>query len=185
MKFETGEHVAILGPSGVGKSTFAHILAGYTKPTNGQVLFNGAGFKSGYRPVQLVYQHPEKAVNPRLKMRETLYEGFKPDKELLEMMGIEDQWLDRYPGELSGGELQRFCIVRALGPEVRFIIADEITAMLDVITQAQIWNGLLELATQRSLGLITITHDKALAEKISHRTIQFSSVQRAENYPLC
>ena len=175
MNFETGERVAILGPSGAGKSTIAQILAGYIKPTGGKVLLDGKEFQPGYRPVQLIYQHPEKAVNPRLLIKDTLCEGYKPEEDLLDMLGIDRQWLERYPGELSNGELQRICIARALGPKTKFIIADEITTMLDVISQVQIWNGLLDLAVKRDLGLIIITHDTALAKRVSARTVTIPS----------
>ena len=102
--------------------------------------------KKGFHPVQLVFQHPEKAVNPRWKMEKILNEGWKPDPELLALLGIEQEWLTRWPNELSGGELQRFCVARALGPSTRFLIADEMTTMLDAITQAQIWHAVLEIA---------------------------------------
>ena len=73
--------------------------------------------KKGYHPVQLVLQHPEKAVNPRWKMDKILNEGWNPDKEVLKSLGIEQEWLSRWPNELSGGELQRICVARALGPK--------------------------------------------------------------------
>jgi peptide/nickel transport system ATP-binding protein len=104
-------------------------------------------------------------------MRDTLAEGWKPGDEILERLGIERAWLDRYPQELSGGELQRFCIARALVPAVRFIIADEITAMFDLITQAQLWEALLEETGRRGIGLIAITHDRDLARCICRETI--------------
>jgi peptide/nickel transport system ATP-binding protein len=93
------------------------------------------------------------------------------------MMGIEKAWLERYPRELSGGEIQRFCIARALGPKARFIIADEISTMLDVITQAQIWNALLDMVSKRNLGLLVITHNPYLAEKLGARIVPFDSLR--------
>jgi peptide/nickel transport system ATP-binding protein len=171
LAFESGCGVALLGDSGSGKTTLGKLLAGYEKPCEGAILLPGAVFGKGYYPVQLILQHPETAVNPRFKMRDTLAEGWTPGGDLLDRLGIESAWLDRYPLELSGGELQRFCIARALAPAVRFIIADEITAMFDPITQAQIWEALLEEIGVRGIGLIAITHDRALARRVCQETI--------------
>lgn len=173
---DEGERVALVGPSRCGKSTLVEILSGYLKPQDGEVLFNGKPLpQTGYCPVQLIYQHPEKAVNPRWKLGRTLTEGWKPDEEMIARMGIEPQWMSRYPAELSGGELQRFCIARAMGPETRCVIADEMTVMLDVITQAQIWEVMLEIVEKRKMGLIVVTHSMELAERICTRIVQLGT----------
>lgn len=178
MEIQEGERVAIVGPSGYGKSTLAKILAGYEKATSAQILLNDKPLPDkGFCPVQMVYQHPELAVNPRWKMEKILNECWRPDKELLDRMGIESSWLTRWPSELSGGELQRFCIARVLSPETRFLICDEITTMLDVITQAQIWKLLLEISEKRNLGMLVITHNMALAEKVCTRIINLQELQ--------
>ncbi|MDR3170675.1 MAG: ATP-binding cassette domain-containing protein [Treponema sp.] len=166
LSFETGKRIALLGDSGIGKSTLAKVLARYEQPVEGTVRMDGAAFGKGYNPVQLILQHPETAVNPRFKMRDVLNEGYTPDDALLNRLGIEGAWLERYPQELSGGELQRFCIARALGPQTRFIIADEMSAMFDLITQAQIWDSLLRETQGRDIGLIAITHDHELGKRI-------------------
>ena len=177
LSLEEGERVGIVGPSGYGKSTLAKILAGYLEPTEGEVRLNGAPLpQKGYSPVQMVYQHPELAVNPRLRMEKILKEAWEPGKELLDRMGIEESWMNRWPYELSGGELQRFCIARVLGPETRFLVCDEITTMLDVITQAQIWNLLLEVAEERDLGMLIITHNMALADQVCTRVIHLPDI---------
>ena len=127
-----GERVGLRGPSGRGKTTLCKLLAGYERPCGGQVLLNGrplSGFR-GCCPVQLIGQHPETAVDPLLRLGDTLYEAGPVEEEVLEALHIAPAWLDRYPTELSGGELQRFCIARALRPETRFLLCDEITAML-------------------------------------------------------
>ena len=177
LTLDAGERVALTGPSGCGKSTLSKILAGYIKPTEGQVLLDGKPLPTrGYSPVQLIYQHPEQAVNPRWKMERTLKECWEPDEELLKEMGIESEWLKRWPSELSGGELQRFCIARVLGPQTRFLVCDEITTMLDVITQAQIWELLLERASERDLGMAVVTHNMALAEKVCSRIVSLPDI---------
>ncbi|MDY3037882.1 MAG: ATP-binding cassette domain-containing protein [Eubacteriales bacterium] len=177
LTLDAGERVALTGPSGCGKSTLSKILAGYLEPTEGQVLLDGKPLPTrGYSPVQLIYQHPEQAVNPRWKMERTLKECWEPDEELLKEMGIESEWLKRWSSELSGGELQRFCIARVLGPQTRFLVCDEITTMLDVITQAQIWELLLERASERNLGMAVVTHNMALAEKVCSRIVSLPDI---------
>lgn len=173
LTIESGERVGIIGPSGCGKSTLAKIMAGYEIPLEGTISIDGQSIsKKGFCPVQMIYQHPELAVNPRWKMRKILNECWEPDQALLEKMGIEKAWLDRWPTELSGGELQRFCIARVLAPETKLLICDEITTMLDVITQAQIWETLLAVAKERNMGMAIITHNRALAEKVCTRIVE-------------
>ena len=130
---------------------------------------------TGYHPVQLVLQHPEKAVNPKWRMQKTLHEGWNPDNELLERLGIEKEWLRRWPNELSGGELQRFCVARALGPRTEFLIADEMTTMLDSITQAQIWQVVLDIAKQRDMGILVISHEAPLLDRLCSRIVDISN----------
>ena len=176
---ESGQRTALVGPSGCGKSTLSRVLSGYLEPSEGRVLLDGKPLPlKGYCPVQMIYQHPEQAVNPRWKMEKILKECWDPDEELLKAMGIEEAWLERWPSELSGGELQRFCIARVLGPETRFLICDEITTMLDVITQAQIWEKILEVARYRKLGLLVVTHNMALAEKVCDKIVRFPEISR-------
>ena len=168
----SGEVVGLIAPSGFGKTTLAKILAGYEKPESGNVTIDGQqNNKKGYSPVQLIFQHPEKSVNPRWKMDKILKEAYRPSKEILDDMGIKKEWLNRWPSELSGGELQRFCVVRALSPETKFLIADEMTTMLDAITQAQIWDVVLKHVKKYNIGLVVISHEKALIDRICDRVI--------------
>ncbi|MDF2724001.1 MAG: nickel transporter ATP-binding protein NikE [Paenibacillus sp.] len=173
LSVEEGEIVGLSGPSGRGKSTLARLLAGYERAHEGEICLNDRLLpNSGYHPVQLVLQHPEKAVNPRMPMRRILNEGWTPDRAFRESFGIADEWLQRYPNELSGGELQRFCIARALGPATRFLIADEMTTMLDAITQAQIWHAVLQIARERRLGMLVISHERSLLERLCSRIVE-------------
>ena len=179
LQIETGERVGIVGPSGYGKSTLAKILAGYNRANSGQVLLDGKPLQTkGFCPVQMIYQHPELAVNPRWKMEKILKECWNPDEKILERFGIEKDWLTRWPRELSGGELQRFCIVRLLSRETKFLICDEITTMLDVISQAQIWNVLLEMAEERNYGMLIVTHNMDLAKRVCTRIVDLSEINR-------
>lgn len=173
----SGEILGLKGHSGCGKTTLARILAGYEQALEGSIEFGGAPLpQGGYSAVQLVFQHPEKSVNPRWRMRDILQEGWRPDDELLARFGIQQDWLSRWPNELSGGELQRFCIVRALGPETKFLIADEMTTMLDAITQAQIWQVILKLAKERNLGILVVSHEAELVNRVCDRVIELDSI---------
>lgn len=176
LRVESSERMAIMGPSGFGKTTLCKVLAGYLKPSRGQVLLDGEPLpRKGYCPVQMIWQHPERAVNPRLRLGETLADGQEVPDRILQALGIEEDWKRRYPQELSGGELQRFCIARALGRDTKFLIADEISTMLDLITQSQIWNFLLEEVKMRQIGLIVVSHSEPLLEHIGVRKIYGSA----------
>ena len=168
-----GERVGIVGPSGCGKSTLAKILSGYERPNSGELFYNGKPLPDkGYCPVQMIYQHPELSVNSRWKMAKILNEAWNPDEKILQKMGIEKAWLTRWPSELSGGELQRFCIARALSPQTNILVCDEITTMLDVITQAQVWNVLIDIAEERKMGMVVITHNIELANRVCTRIVE-------------
>ena len=177
----SGEVVGLVAPSGFGKTTLAKILAGYITPESGEVVFEGCRReKNGYNPVQLIFQHPEKSVNPKWKMKKIINESFTPSKELIEAMGIKEGWMNRWPSELSGGELQRFCVIRALSPKTKFLIADEMTTMLDAITQAQIWNVVLDYARKNDIGVVVISHEKALVEKICDRVVNLEEFKQEQ-----
>ena len=106
-------------------------------------------------------------------MRRVLAEAPAPFDGLIDELGIQEKWLNRYPHQLSGGELQRFCLARVLNPHTRFLIVDEMTAMLDAVTQAAIWQVLLNVVTDHQMGLIVITHEQAIIDRVCHRTISF------------
>lgn len=174
LTMDNTERIGLTAPSGYGKTTLCRLLAGYLKPDQGEVLLDGKPLSSykGYCPIQMIWQQPEFAVNPKLRMREVLIEGDQVEERIVRGLGIEDGWLTRFPGELSGGELQRFCIARALGRRTKFLIADEISTMLDLITQSQLWNFLLEEVERRKIGLITVSHNQELMEWVCTRQIK-------------
>lgn len=178
LRVADGERLALLGPSGRGKSTLALLLAGYLPLQKGTITLDGASLpKDCYNPVQLIYQHPEKAMDPRWKVGDTLREAWDVPEELLTAIGAEPNWLTRWPHELSGGQLQRLSILRALSPKTRVLIADEITASLDPITQAQIWSVILREIDKNRTMLIAITHNEALAQRICTRMVHIEDLQ--------
>ncbi|NQX66025.1 ATP-binding cassette domain-containing protein [Paenibacillus alba] len=177
ISMERGEIVGLVGPSGCGKSTLGKLLAGHLQPHEGQVIADSGRIPSGQRnSVQLVLQHPEQAVNPRWKLRRTLQESGASNNHILAELAIENNWLGRYPNELSGGELQRICVARALGEGTRYLIADEMTTMLDAITQAQIWHSVLNWAKRNGTGVLVISHERHLVNKICDRIIEWKNI---------
>ncbi|MEM6353829.1 MAG: ATP-binding cassette domain-containing protein [Cyanobacteria bacterium P01_F01_bin.86] len=162
-----GEIIGLMAPSGYGKTTLGKLLAGYLRPTQGHVMLDENPLPSrGYCPVQLVFQNPELSVNPRWRIDRILREGHPPQQQILDALGIHSGWMTRYPHELSGGELQRIAIARILNRNTRYLIADEMTAMLDANTQASIWQVVLEFARQYHVGVIIISHNKPLLRRI-------------------
>ncbi len=171
-----GERVALSAPSGFGKTTLCRLLAGYERPQSGKILVDGVPLpRRGTCPVQLILQHPEAAVDPHMRMERTLAEAGEVPQGLLDDLGIQEKWLTRFPHELSGGELQRFCIARALMANPRYLVADEISTMLDAVTQAQIWRFLVTETKKRDVGLVFVSHSPALAERIATRTIDLGA----------
>ena len=162
-----GERQGISAPSGYGKTTLGRVLAQWQTPTSGSVTVGGKSLsKKGYCPVQLVPQHPELTFNPYRTTGESLRDGWSPDAAWFERLAVSPAWLKRRPDELSGGELARIALLRALDPRTRYLIADEVTAQLDPHIQAQVWQVLLEEVKRRELGLIVFSHNKALLEKV-------------------
>ena len=177
LKLERGARTALFAPSGYGKTTLAMLLAGYLQPTEGEILLDGAPLpKTGVCPVQLICQHPEKAINPRWRLARVLEESGALSDAVLDAFGIERAWLTRYPRELSGGELQRFCVARALMSGAQYLICDEISTMLDVITQAQIWNTVLAEAEKRNMAILAVTHNRNLAERIADEIVDLTKI---------
>ena len=172
LQIEQGKRIALLGPSGYGKSTLAKILAGYMLQRSGIVTLDGQDIREiqGYNPI------PEKALNPRWKLKKSLDEAWDIPESLLDRMGIEREWLSRWPNELSGGQLQRISILRALSPQTKVLIADEITASLDAITQAQLWSVILEEVDKHNMTLVLITHNRHLANRVCEELVEMNVI---------
>lgn len=171
--------IGLMGDSGSGKSTLCKIMSGYIENYEGTVTLDREVIDNkGYHPAQLIFQHPEKTMNPKWKMHKVLEESWNPPQELMDTFGLKDNWLGRWPNELSGGELQRFSILRALNPETKFIIADEISTMLDAVTQVQIWEALLGYCKKNSIGILAVSHDKDLLDVVADDIILFNDINK-------
>lgn len=174
-----GERVALSAPSGRGKSSLCRLLAGYERPWAGSVSADGVDASctscAAYGAlVQLLWQQPQAAFDPLRSLGFSLTEAGDPSSEhaldLMRRLRVDASWLARRPRELSGGELMRLAIVRALLACPRYLIADESTAMLDVITQARVWRELLAEARELDLGLVVVSHDPSLLDLVAMRT---------------
>lgn len=176
LRVESGERVCLSAPSGFGKTTLCRVLAGYLQPRSGMVLVDGEPLpRKGTCPVQMIWQHPEQALDPRLRIRASLLEAGPIDEDALSVLGVRPEWLSRYPRELSGGEMQRCCIARALQSAPKFLIADEISTMLDAITQVQIWEALLSYCEEHEVGLVMTSHSPALVSHIATRVVDLTA----------
>lgn len=165
-----GERLGIFAPSGYGKTTLGRVFAGWQRPSAGSVLLDNQPLPAtGYCPVQLIPQHPERTFNPSRTTGAALGDVWQPSPRLLSELSINPELLTRFPSEVSGGELARIALIRALDPRTRYLIADEITAQLDPLMQAQIWRVMLRQAEQRNLGMIIISHSKALLDRVCSR----------------
>ena len=180
LEIARGEIVGLMAPSGFGKSTLGKVMAGYLKVERGKITVDGVDINdlSGFLPVQMVHQAPEKNVNIRWKVEKILNEGWQVNDDVREKFGIEDSFLKKFPTELSGGELQRICIARVLSSETKYLIADEVTTMLDSITQAQICHLLRHFVKKHDLGILFISHNEALIDAICDRKIDLKEINK-------
>jgi len=185
LNLDEGETLALVGESGSGKSTLAKCVMGLERADSGEIIFQGTKLlrrdQGFYRKVQMIFQNPQESISHRLTVRETVLEplriqGINEPGEREEMvkkilreveLPVTDDFLRRYAHQLSGGEQQRVAIARALVLSPRLLIADEPTSALDASVQAKIVKLLLTLQEQRGLTLLFITHDLALARKVS------------------
>ena len=182
-----GETLGLVGKSGCGKSTLGRTVLRLLEPTGGRVLFDGqdiSGFKGsdlkrlGTR-MQIIFQNPESCLNPRMKVYDAIAEPLRLHRlcekgeervrvqELIEAVSLSEELLFRYPGELSGGQLQRVAIARVLGMRPEFIVADEPTSMLDPLVQAQILFLLKSLQEDYGISFLFISHDMEVVKWMS------------------
>lgn len=180
MKAQKGQCLGILGESGSGKSTMGRVLSGLLKPDSGEVLLDGvpvyasrAGRKNLQDKLSIVFQDYTTSANPRFQVKDIIGEGLKVRQRrekirlnqeeevaaLLNLIGLSPEFAHRFPHELSGGQLQRVCIARAVACRPQVILFDEAVSSLDAHTQVQVMDLLRELKDKLGLTYIFITHD--------------------------
>lgn len=188
-KLGKGQTLALVGESGCGKTTVAKLILRLIEPTAGQVIFNGVDLcrldsrkLRKLRPkIQIIFQDPDTALNPRWKIKKSLAEPIKLHRlaqgrevtgrvlELIETVGLHPEHLNRYPFELSGGQIQRVVLARVLALQPELIVADEPSSSLDVSVQAQVLSLLKELQRRLQLTYVFISHDLNVARWMSDR----------------
>ena len=185
---KTGETFGLVGESGSGKSTTAFTIMGIYDPTDGEILFKGNPLVGGVkkRPLslkkqmQMVFQDPGSSLNPRQSVRQIielplkihkLYPGKEKERieELLDIVGLPREFIDRYPRAIGGGEKQLVAIARALASGSSFIALDEPTSALDVSMQAKIIHTLIDIQKELKLSYLFITHNLSLMRNVATR----------------
>lgn len=180
LTLEANQWIAIVGGSGSGKSTLANMVAKIYEPSKGEILLNGENIQTiashtFYRQVQMIFQNPQNSFSPRMKIIDFLCEPFmnfyrlskkqarEEAEKIIASVFLPETVLDKYPHELSGGQLQRVVIARAISVNPALLICDESTSALDMMIQQEIINLLQQLRSQRPFSNIFITHDIHLA----------------------
>ncbi len=189
LELHRGECLGIVGESGCGKSTLARVIAGIIPPSEGCMVLAGTDYtqwrgkqkREFRRNIQMVFQDPLSSFSPRMRIgmyltesrrnfdRITRKEAVLEAEHLLEMVGLSKEYAQRFPHELSGGQLQRVAIARAMAIEPKLLICDEATGALDVSIQNQIARLLVELVETKNIGCLFIGHDLALVRSVSQR----------------
>ncbi len=183
-----GETLGVVGESGSGKSTVARCIVRLVDPTSGELLISGQNIaalgESALRPyrrdIQIVFQDPYRSLNPRRTVGQSIIEGpmnfgigqveaLERARELMRVVGLSPEALDRFPHQFSGGQRQRICIARALAMEPRVLIADEAVSALDVSVQAQVLDLLDDVRERFDLAMLFITHDLRVAAQVCDR----------------
>jgi len=183
-----GETFSIVGESGCGKSTLGRCLARLLEPSAGQVIFEGSDIvqlkddtlRELRKKIQFIFQDPYSSMNPRMRIKSVLSEpmrnfGVTPQnivkrlEELLRLVSLQQDSLDKFPNQFSGGQRQRLVIARALALEPNFIVCDEPVSALDVSVQAQVINLLVDLQKRLQLTYLFISHDLSVVRHISHK----------------
>lgn len=201
LKLTRSKTVAVVGESGSGKSTLARVITGLLLPITGNVMFDGQELPARFsdrskemlRRLQMIYQMPDVALNPRQKILEVLgrpvefYFGMRDVQkrkrvaDLLEQIELPDHYMNRFPSELSGGEKQRVCIARALAAEPDLIICDEVTSSLDQLVAKEILKLLQRLQNDLGVSYLFITHDLATVKAISDEIVVMSQGRVVEH----
>ncbi len=188
-----GETLGLVGESGSGKSTIAKIITGLVRPTNGEIFYNNISLYNSKRKyqidksrgqIQMIFQDPYSSLNPRFKVKDIISEPIKLFQknissneltqnvyDLIDIVGMTRQSLDRYPHEFSGGQRQRISIARALATRPRLLICDEPTSALDVSIQAQILNLLKDIQDELHLAMLFISHDLPVIRQMCNRIV--------------
>ncbi|GGS14259.1 ABC transporter ATP-binding protein [Streptomyces aureoverticillatus] len=192
-----GESVGLLGPSGCGKSTLARVAALLHRPDRGQVVIDGEpahGWRhraprSQRTAFGVVFQQPRLAADPRLTLTQLIAEPLRATgraaevtdrvRELARTVGLGEDLLGRRPHEVSDGQLQRACLARALVLRPRWLICDEMTAMLDASTTAALVTAVENYRADSGAGLLAVGHDKVLLERWCDRTVHWDELTRA------
>ena len=187
LRVDAGETLGLVGESGCGKSTLGRLLLHLEAPSAGEVFFDGQrvdkeSVRALRRSMQMVFQDASAALDPRLTILESVAEGLDIHRlcktraerrervaALLERVGLEPAWMERFPHELSGGQRQRVGIARALAVEPRFLVCDEPVSALDVSARAQVLELLASLQRDLGLGCLFIAHDLAAVRQLSDR----------------
>ena len=183
-----GECVGLVGESGSGKSTLANIALRLTAPTSGSVFFEGEDItclkgrrlRRVYQSMQAVFQNPADSFNPRRRIGPSMAEGLlnaglgkaqarAQVAQLMERCGLDLSLAQRYPAQVSGGQLQRAALVRALSVGPELLVCDEATSALDATTQKQVAQLIRSLAKERNMAVLFISHDIALVAQLCSR----------------
>lgn len=200
---QRGRTVAVVGESGSGKTSIARVITGFLPQSQGMVYFDGIEMspqlkhrdKDRLRKWQMIFQMPDVAVNPRHKVKDIIGRPinfyYNPGKkqtrrrvsELLNMIELNDTYLDRYPSELSGGEKQRVCIARALAAQPELIICDEVTSALDQLVAEEILKLLQRLQDELNMSYLFITHDLATVRAIADDVVVMYQGKVVEHGP--
>ena len=185
IRLKKGECIGIVGESGCGKSTLARIIVGIERKTSGKIIFDNKEIEgiSKTKDIQMIFQNPLSSFNPRMKIVDYMWEPLrnyfklsKKDsipfiKKSLIDVGLDENALEKYPHEFSGGQLQRITIARAIIIKPKLIVCDEITSALDVSVQKQILELLKKLQKDLDLSYLFIGHDLAVVQDISQKIV--------------